>query len=381
MFFLPLMLGAAILQVASMHMMPIRDHEILRLSDQTVIREEQLVTALAGHRIVLIGEAHDNPAHHAVQLKMIQALHARHRELAVALEMFPRSLQPQLDRWVAGELSENAFLDGVEWYFTWGFDAELYMPIFRFARERRIPLLAMNLPRETVGKVRRKGMAELDISLRDTLPPICPASLAYRLRLEEVFNAHEMISKSGKFDHFVESQTLWDGVMADTLRNWSRSHPHGVVVGLAGTGHLLKGHGIPHQLRQRGVEDLVTLLPWTGADSWVDPDAADYVWGTPAAPESPPPMRLGVVLDERRSDGAWLKEVGEESPGARAGLKAGDQLLRLDDLEIRSRHALVRLLNDMPRDGRIRLSYRRDGQEREVFVSRPTPESHASRSQ
>ncbi|MBF0214411.1 MAG: ChaN family lipoprotein, partial [Magnetococcales bacterium] len=327
------------------------------------------------HRIVLIGEAHDNPAHHRVQLQVIQALHARHPDLAIALEMFPRTFQPQLDRWVAGELTEEAFLDAVDWYFTWGFDPDLYWPILRHARDRKITLLAINLPRETVSQVRKKGFDALERQQKEQLPPICPATSDYRMRLEDVFNAHPMMSKGGAFDHFVEAQTLWDGAMADGIRSWSLAHPQGVVVGLAGAGHLLMGHGIPHQLRSRGIEDVVTLLPWSGDDSWIDPRAADYAWGTPEAPETPEPRRLGVTLDEKRSDGAWLTGVQEESPGARAGLKPGDRLVALDGRKIESRHALVRLVNAVPRHhDSVRVTFERDGRREELVIDWPKPD-------
>ncbi|MBF0628475.1 MAG: ChaN family lipoprotein [Magnetococcales bacterium] len=366
MIFLPLFLGLALLQWGFMGTIPLEVNEILRLADRESLTETGLIDHLSGHRIVLIGEAHDNPAHHAVQLKVIQALHARQPDMALALEMFPRTMQPHLDRWVAGELEEAAFLDAVEWYFTWGFEAELYLPILRFARDQRIPVLAMNLPRATVSQVRKQGMSELATEIRDTLPPICPATLDYRMMLEEIFNGHPMISKSGKFDHFVESQTLWDGVMADTIRRWSNEHPKSVVVGLAGAGHLLMGYGIPHQLRSRGMEDLVTLLPWTSGDSWIDPLAADYAWGTSETPETPPPASLGVILDDQRPDGAWIKGTQEGSRAAKAELKAGDRIVRLNDQQVSSRHALVRLVHGVPHGATVRLRLERAGEAQEI---------------
>ncbi|MBF0192659.1 MAG: ChaN family lipoprotein [Magnetococcales bacterium] len=368
MIFLPLLLGLALLQWGVMGVMPIDVDAILRLSDQSRLTEAQLIERLAAHRIVLIGESHDNPAHHGVQLQVIRALRARHPEMVVALEMFPGPMQSELDRWVAGERSEEAFLDAVEWYFTWGFDFELYAPILRYARDARLPLLAMNIPRERVSRVRKHGMAALEPAIRDALPPIAPATTPYRIRLEAVFNSHPMMSKGGPFDSFVEAQTLWDGVMADSIQRWSAAHPHGVVVGLAGSGHLLMGQGIPHQLRARGVTDLVTLLPWTGTDSWIDPEAADYAWGTPEAPDSLPPVRLGVILDEQRRDGAWVSGIQEESPAARAGLKSGDRLVRLNGREIPTRHALVRLLQEVSRGSSVRVQRERDGRAEEIEI-------------
>ena len=48
------------------------------------------------------------------------------------MEMFPRRLQPVLDRWVAGGLSEAEFLKQAEWDRVWHYDPQLYLPILHF---------------------------------------------------------------------------------------------------------------------------------------------------------------------------------------------------------------------------------------------------------
>ncbi|MBF0295501.1 MAG: ChaN family lipoprotein [Magnetococcales bacterium] len=344
----------------------IDENVLLRLSDQTAVTREELVQTLSRHRVVLIGEAHDNPAHHEVQLTLIRELRARRPAMVVAMEMFPGHLQPQLDRWVAGELEEEAFLDAVEWYFTWGFDAGLYLPILRYAREERIPLLAMNTRRDNVTQVRKKGLAGVEIELRDTLPPVCPATPAYRMMLEEVFNAHPMMSHSGKFDHFVEAQGVWDSVMADRIKRWSDAHPDDLVVGLAGNGHLLGGHGIVHQLRGRGVTDIVTLLPWSGAESRIDRDAGDFAWGTPATPEPPPPVQLGITMDDKEPAKVLVTMVMPDSLAERMGLRAGDRLLALNGQPLTSRHALARRVRGLSPGTELMLRVEREGREEEL---------------
>ncbi len=366
MFFLPLFISLALFQWGTMGSVPIDNYVILRLADQSPMPIEQLVERLLTHRVVLVGEAHDNPAHHQVQLMVIERLHARHAEMAIAMEMFPGHLQPQLDRWVAGELDEEAFLDGVEWYFTCGFDSKLYLPILRFAKEKRIPLLAMNIARERVKAVRKQGLAGVDQTIRDQLPPMYPPPLAYRIRLEEVFNSHPMISAGGKFDYFVESQGVWDGVMADSIKTWSDAHPHGLVVGLVGSGHLLMGHGIPYQLRQRGLSDLVTLLPWSGEESWIDREAADFAWGTSVAPDVEPPVRFGVVMDEKRADGVWVEKVMDDSLAAKAGLLPKDRIRQLNGQAVTSRHALVRMVRGWSQGGEVVVVVEREGRDERI---------------
>ena len=104
-----------------------------------------MIAELASHDIVLLGETHDSQAHHDWQLGTLKALFALRPDLQIGLEMFPRKVQPILDDWIAGKLSEAQFLDRSGWREGWRFDPELYMGIFRFAREHAIPMRALNV--------------------------------------------------------------------------------------------------------------------------------------------------------------------------------------------------------------------------------------------
>ncbi|WP_284447252.1 ChaN family lipoprotein, partial [Fluviibacter phosphoraccumulans] len=52
----------------------------------------------AASEVVLIGEQHDVEDHHRWQLQVLAALHAQRPDLVIGFEMFPRRVQPVLDR-------------------------------------------------------------------------------------------------------------------------------------------------------------------------------------------------------------------------------------------------------------------------------------------
>ncbi len=258
--------GIALLQVVHMGQLPIENGQLLDLADKTTISVETGYDRMALRRVVLVGESHDDPGHHGVQLAIIKAMHSRRGNMAIGLEMIPRNLQGQLDGWIAGEYTEDEFLDAVEWYTTWGFDSELYMPILRFARENGIPLLALNVKREIVHEVRMRGVAGVADSIREELPPMAEASPAYRKHLQEVFDSHPMMSRMGKFDRFVAAQLVWDGAMAQRIARWVADNPDGLLVGLAGSGHISHGYGIP--CKTRGCLTLSPSCPGPSATGW-----------------------------------------------------------------------------------------------------------------
>jgi hypothetical protein len=106
---------------------------------------------------VLLGEQHDQDDHHRWQLQVLAALHAQRPDMAIGFEMFPRRLQPVLDRWVAGQLSVREFITQAEWEQVWNFPPQLYLPLFEFARINRIPMIALNVDQKLTRAIADKG--------------------------------------------------------------------------------------------------------------------------------------------------------------------------------------------------------------------------------
>jgi uncharacterized iron-regulated protein len=358
------LVSLALFQVIVMGPQQIENGQIINLFRHKTITQEQLYDQLSKKQVVLVGETHNDPHHHKVQLKIIQALNKRHENLAIGLEMFPRHLQPILDRWVADEFTRKDFLKAVDWDNIWGFDEELYMPIFRFARDNNIPLIGMNVKREVVKEVRLKGVDGVDESIRQELPEIAPASGEYKTVLREVFDSHPMMSKMGKFDNFVQAQQVWDGVMATQISKWFEQNPYGLVIGLAGSGHISHGHGIPHQLKNsQGIDNIATVLPWNISEEWPDPLVANYAWGVPKPP--PPPVRFGIMLEDV-GQGVQIKSVFEGSIAAKHGLKPEDKITHLNGQEITTIKRLIWLTKSLEWDTTATLTIIREGDEQKI---------------
>src|SRR5665811_1945932 len=66
-------------------------------------KRDDVIVALAKRGVVLLGETHDQAAHHRWQLHTIAALFSHRPDMAIGFEMFPRRVQPVLDRWSNGE--------------------------------------------------------------------------------------------------------------------------------------------------------------------------------------------------------------------------------------------------------------------------------------
>ena len=309
---------------------------------------DALVTRALAAGTVLLGETHDSAEHHRWQLQTLTALHARHPDLVIALEMFPRRVQGVLDRWVAGELDEPAFLRESEWREVWGHDPALYLPIFHFARMNRIPLVAVNVSRSLTRAVGEKGLAAVPRAEREGIGDPAPALAGYEDLLFETWRDHlpgdavhgsldraERTDRTqAEFRRFLESQLLWDRAIAEGMAEAAVRRPGAVVVGLMGSGHVVHGWGVSHQLQALGRPAPLTLLPFERDGDCaqlagsVKERLADAVFGvaTPPAVAAPARPRLGITL-ETAVGGVGIAEVANGSIAKRAGLEKGDVIV------------------------------------------------------
>lgn len=313
--------------------------------DGKTLPNGELLQRLKNKRVILLGEDHDNAQHHRWQLIVAAQLHALDEGLQLGFESFPRSVQPVLDRWVAGELDEARFLEESRWNEVWRYDARLYLPLFRFARDYRIPMLALNVERSLISRVGANGWASIPPEQRQGIGDPAPAAAEYLDLLARIYGRHTTPHRGDdgtptdddpkrhlddpRFRHFVEGQLVWDRAMAEAIAEaLRRGAPR--IVAIAGAGHLMGGHGIPHQLADLGIDDVAVLLPWDGSlpcDALELPHLADAVFGLtpPERPRVPRP-RLGVYLAQD-AQGVRITKVTQGSIAEKIGLRPDDLII------------------------------------------------------
>ncbi|WP_216900600.1 ChaN family lipoprotein [Synechococcus sp. CCY 9618] len=340
-----------------------------------------LLDQAAAGSVLLLGERHDSADHHRWQLATLQALLKRRPDLSLGLEMVPRRRQPVLDQWSAGELDEAAFLAALDWPAIWGYDVELYLPILRFARDRRIPLLALNVDRQLVRRVRLEGFEAVPPSEREGVGRPAPASEAYVALLHRLWQHHPFVPTPGhrlpgvedpSFRRFVESQQLWDRAMAQAIADQRRRRPGALVVALMGNGHLAGGFGVPHQLRALGIAEPAWFLPWDASLNCdtLRPGLATAVFGIDPGP--PAGLTLGVYLETHRG----RVEIHQVAPGSladRSGLLVGDVITAIDGRPATSARQVIDAVAAHPRGLPLVLTISRNGRGERREMVLPSP--------
>lgn len=320
---------------------------------------DEMTTAIASARAVLVGESHDRFDHHLNQLDIIKRLHEARPDLAIGMEQFQQPFQRYLDEFVAGSIDTEAMLLGTEYYRRWRHDYRLYEPILSHARRRRIPVIALNLPTELTRKVAAGGLAALDSDEAAQVPELDRSDEAYRKRLRKIYREHPMSAHGGSFDNFYTAQLLWDEGMAARAAEYLKDNPGRILVILAGNGHIEFGSGIPDRLAGRIDGDVVTVI--NAHESGDQADRADYVLSSSPV-ELPDRGLLGVIIDPD-SEGARVKSLNDDSAAGAAGVKAGDVIVAIDGYSVSGLADLrVRMWDKQPGD-RVSFTVQRDQDE------------------
>ena len=235
-----------------------QDNQVLRLRDRAVISFDSMVAEASKSRILIIGETHDNQTDHDNQLKIIRTMREGGVTLAVGLEMFRAENQEMLEKWWRWGMPTEQF--ETLYRENWGLPWPLYREIFLYSRQKRIPLVGLNVPREVISKVAREGYGSLTEAERKKLPPgiTCTLDEPYRSFIRKTFTEHSPASGLS-FDHFCEAQMVWDAAMAIYALDYLDKNPGSRMVILAGSVHAGK-RAIPHQIATMRPDVTVSVI-------------------------------------------------------------------------------------------------------------------------
>lgn len=352
------------------------------------IAAADVIAHAARKQVVLLGEMHDNMDHHRWQLQMLAALHAVRPDMVIGFEMFPRRVQQALDLWVEGRLTDAEFLLAADWNTVWSTDASYYMPLFHFARMNRIPMVALNIDKRL-----RKGHAASaeqtgNPGEREGISRPAPPGKAYLDYLLPVYRQHghgggKQAGDTGYddpgFRRFVEGQQLWDRAMAQAIQAALQRPERPLVVGVMGAGHIRYGHGVPHQLRDLGVTEITSLLPWhtdRPCDQMVA-GLADAVFGmTPVAVvQEAPRQKLGIRFELAKEGGGRILQIEKDSLAEVSGMKEGDVVLEIAGIAVRQTGDIVEAVRRQAPGTWLPVRIRRGAETIDIIVRFPVSAS------
>ncbi len=315
----------------------------------------QLMTKLADERLVYVGETHTAYEDHLLQLDVLREMATQPGELAVGVEWFQARFQPVVDAYMADEIDEAEFLRRTEYYERWRFDYRLYRPLVQFAKEKRLPLIALNASKELTSEIGRVGIDEISEQLRRELPDDYDfGDKRYEDSLRTMFEMHPTSDR--KFEHFLQAQLTWDETMAQNVAAYLDGSDERRIVVFAGKGHIGGRGGIPNRVTRRTGIRGATIATFNPSARQFN--TADYM--ILANAQSLPAAGIMRVLLDERDGGVFVKGFTPDSPAKAAGVEEGDLILAINGVDVNNYVDLKLVMLDQLPGNEIELTVRRE---------------------
>ncbi len=107
--------------------------------------------------ILYFGDYHPLRESQDLLLLLMRELASGGRDVVLALEMLYTQQQVFLDQWMKGKISEEEFLESIEYTSEWGFSWESYSRIFELAKDPFIPIFGIDSePRDHLKYIRMR---------------------------------------------------------------------------------------------------------------------------------------------------------------------------------------------------------------------------------
>ncbi|MBX9705590.1 MAG: ChaN family lipoprotein [Gammaproteobacteria bacterium] len=252
-------------------------------ADGTSIEEKKFIEKLQSHTYVFVGEKHDNPEHHRLELMLIQARLQQgslQKNSKVVFEMLDDSQDAALEKLKNSDSLEQMY-SGLNWPAK-GWDWASYGPSFQAALSKDA-LKSGNISKAFIGSVYKEGEKAMQGNSRfDTVSQATPAIKTYLL--DQIFTSHCGMQSRETLTPMLHIQLAKDASMASAMAQ------AGSAMLIAGGEHVRTQTAVPWHLKQKkkdadvmvlqlievkaGQHDVQTYISAAGK--------ADYYWFTSA---------------------------------------------------------------------------------------------------
>ena len=229
---------------------------------------QQMANELKKYDLIFFGEDHDNATLHKLERELVPLLDTK-RELILSLEMFERDVQSDLDAYIEGWLTEDEFLAKSR---PWSNYKDDYRPLIEYAKQKKLTVIAANIPRSIAGKMARTGP-----DFTDTLPEEdkkwLPNKISYpddsykKAFLETLENMHSPMMNNNP-DWLYQAQCLKDETMAESIVNASKMKPKARVLHFNGDFHSRYFSGTVSRVQEILPKMKIAVISPSYSENW-----------------------------------------------------------------------------------------------------------------
>ncbi len=195
----------------NLHAQEIKAFEMFNKSMKKT-KYKKLVKDLAKADVVFIGEVHNDPIAHWIEMKVLKTMQSQ-ASLVLGLEMFERDVQEMLDKYLEEEINEDVFKAECRPWTNYDTD---YKPFIEYSKVNKIPVVATNIPRVYANLVYKEGFEVLEGLVDEEKSYIAPIPIDYDPNLKSYKAMLDMVEGHGG-ENFPKAQAIKDATMAYSI--------------------------------------------------------------------------------------------------------------------------------------------------------------------
>ncbi len=248
-------------------------YKIYDVKNKQLIDLSQLIQQVNPIDVLFFGEEHNDSTAHHLQLQIYKALsQANPSKIALSLEMFQTDVQPIMNEYLLGLISEKNFTKEAR---VWN-NYKDYKPLIEYAKQNKLPVIAANAATRYSNAVTKDGLdvlSKLPKSSLQFLPklPIDTASGAYYDKFIDLLGGHSM----GPMKVY-QSQNLWDATMAWSISQFHKANKTIKVFHLNGRFHSDEKLGTYAQLKKYAPKLKTANISCFSANDYANPNWESY---------------------------------------------------------------------------------------------------------
>ncbi len=241
-------------------------YKVYDVTQQKEISLDDIVEDAKQANVIFFGEDHNNSICHAVEYALTRKFLASYpSNVTLSMEMFRTDLQPVLDEYLDGLISErNLLKEGDPWP-----NYKDYKPMVDYAKSHHMDIIAANLAARYSNAVTLDGLSVLrrfPKASKKFLPPL-PIDTAigrYLEKFNETVGAHSMGGMK-----IYQTQNLWDASIAWAISKYLKKHPNRKILQLNGRFHSDEFLGAVARLKLYNRKaKILTVSSFPAADFW-----------------------------------------------------------------------------------------------------------------
>ncbi|PHM75246.1 hypothetical protein Xkoz_00262 [Xenorhabdus kozodoii] len=254
----------------------VRPGVVLDMTTGKAITPDQLLEQLANYPRVIVGEKHDNPYHHQIELWLVQQLGQKRSHGSVLLEMINPNQQEKVNKvksWLQGNpiVREERVQHLLAWQagWPWKWYGDLVMELMRAP----YPLLAANLDRSEIDQAYKNHTIEDKNSfVSDDVKKLIEATIK---------NSHGGNIAAQLLSGMTKIQQMRDQRMAEQLLK----APSPALLFVGGY-HAVKTMGVPQHIKKIAPNEKIAVVVIAEEGVLLNHEYADFVWFTPKVSEN-----------------------------------------------------------------------------------------------